>query len=104
MECYLALFSILDPALLVGKLVAVDNPNIKRNLKQKNRNQVFATRSSSFLKKDGDLFKVHRPGLMGDDKTVSFESMRLPGFYLRQKNDKLHLDNLKSKFISEWRY
>eukprot|EP00794_Sanderia_malayensis_P013893 gene13893-15341_t len=86
---------------LIGKLIAVDNPNIKRTAENQNRNQVFATRSLAFLKKDGDLFKVHRPGIFGGNKTISFESVRLPGFYLRQKNNRIRLDNLNSKYIKK---
>eukprot|EP00112_Aurelia_sp_Birch-Aquarium-sp1_P001420 Seg1152.2 transcript_id=Seg1152.2/GoldUCD/mRNA.D3Y31 product="72 kDa type IV collagenase" protein_id=Seg1152.2/GoldUCD/D3Y31 len=90
-----------EEEVVIGRLIAVDNPNVKRSPKEKDRNQVFATRVLSFLKKDGDLFKIHRPGLLGGDKSVSFESVRLPGFFLRQKNFKLRLDNLKSRYIKK---
>ena len=93
--------STSDEQVVIGRLIAVDNPNVKRSPKDKGRNQVFATRVLSFLKKDGDLFKIHRPGLLGGDKSVSFESVRLPGFFLRQKNFKLRLDNVKSRYISK---
>ena len=89
-----------------GKIIAVENPNAKKSIprEQMGRSQIFATRSVAFLKKDGDLFKIHRPGLLGKKGTISFESARLPGFFLRQKNKKVHLDNLKSRYISKYRY
>ena len=95
------LSAIIFPAeeTFIAKLVGVKNPNVKRTHRLEGRNEVFATRATSFLKKDGDLFKVHRPGLLGKANTVSFESVRLPGFFLRQKNKKVHLDNLKSRYI-----
>lgn len=87
--------------VLFGKIVAVENPSVKKSLQNQERNEIFATRAVAFLKKDGDLFKIHRPGLLGKKDTISFESVRLPGFFLRQKNKKVHLDNLKSRYISK---
>jgi len=54
-----------DKKAIFGKLVAIDNPSTKKTIQQQGRNQVFATRATAFLKKNGDLFKIHRPGLLG---------------------------------------
>ena len=51
------------------------------------RHFIFATRSTTYLKKDGDVFKIHNPGLApnaGVD-SISFESVRWPGFFLKHR-------------------
>lgn len=45
---------------------------------------VFATRRSTYLKKNGDVFKIYIPAISKDAaaNTISFESMRKPNFFL----------------------
>ena len=42
-----------------------------------------------------DQFKVHVPGLNGIDKTVSFESVKYPMFFLQRKGRDIFLESLK---------
>ena len=54
------------------------------------RSSVVATRQSSFLNNDGDVFKLFKPALLigAPRDSISFESLRFPGSFLRLKADK----------------
>ena len=54
------------------------------------RSTVVATRDNSFLNKDGDIFKLHKPAILKDSlsDTISFESLRYPGHFLRASINK----------------
>lgn len=49
------------------------------------RSTVAATRDSSYLNQDGDIFKLYKPAISADapPDSISFESLRYPGTFLR---------------------
>ena len=69
-----------------GKLILKTPTVEKRHSIFEKTPAVFATRRSTFLKKNGDVFKIHIPGILqnGSANTVSFESMRFPEYFLTQ--------------------
>ncbi|XP_047142657.1 protein PF3D7_1417600 isoform X2 [Hydra vulgaris] len=72
--------------IFYGKLVLRTEPWVPKSILAE-RHFIFATRSSTYLKKDGDVFKIHNPGLAlnsGID-SISFESVRWPGFFLKHR-------------------
>ena len=52
------------------------------------------------IKDGGDKYIEHRPGLTGDAGTVSFESVKKPGHYLRHRNHKMYTETGDSEL---WR-
>ena len=70
-----------------GKLVLRTTFFDKRTRIYALNDNVFATRDTTHLQKFGDVFRIHEPGIddsAGKD-TISFESMRLPGYFLRHR-------------------
>lgn len=56
---------------------------------------VMADQRSAFLGNKADSFRFHRPGFEHVPGSVSLESAAHPGFYLRYKNYKFHLELMK---------
>ena len=79
-------FNYLETYTFYGKLVLKTSPLSSRSLFAE-KPFIFATRRSTYLKKDGDVFKIHNPGLApsaGRD-SISFESVRWPGYFLKHR-------------------
>eukprot|EP00111_Clytia_hemisphaerica_P008305 TCONS_00024234-protein len=76
-----------------GKLILKSPSNEKRHSIVEKTPAVFATRRTTFLKKNGDVFKIHLPGITQKESSVSFESMRFPDYFLTndRKEDKFKI-------------
>ena len=80
-------FVLGDSSTFYGTLVLKFPSSLKKDSLYCEEPAVFATRKSTFLKKHGDVFKIHIPGILKDASrdTISFESMRWPDYYLQRR-------------------
>ena len=80
-------FVLGDCSTFYGTLVLKFPSSLKKDSLYYEEPAVFATKKSTFLKKHGDVFKIHIPGILKNASrdTISFESMRWPDYYLQRR-------------------